>query len=209
MKAAKRSHPCILGMDPGTNNLAYAVLRLDPHNATLDTSVYVETGMINATMRTLTIPAKLKEERLAFVAEVNGILERHNIEAIVLERYMMRIGMGGTAIEAINQMIGLLQTYDLPLKMIPSSQWKNDVTKGGEGLDLACLYIDAKQCDNRSEHEVDAACITMYGASRLLKEEPEYDRVVQEICSIPQSSLGVSTQPKRKPKRKRKRRASG
>lgn len=193
----------VLGLDPGTNSFAYCVLEVKGvQRGVLNTKV-LQHGMLNATMRDLKLATTLRAQREAFKAVLYQILSDFSVTHIVAERYMIRRGQGGTAIEAINIMIGVLLETDLPTKLIPASQWKNEVSRRDISLDD--IYLEVKAA-GITPHQTDACHIATYGANLLRGEKPfQFKGLVQKILRAPKINLGQSTKiAKKRPKKRKK-----
>lgn len=201
MAANRRPLFTVLGLDPGTNSFAYCVLAV--YSSSPRRPLYAKVlqhGMVNSTVRTLTSPAKLQEERALFKSCIDQLMAL-GVTHLIAERYMLRRGSGGTAIEAINLMLGILLEYGLPTKYVPASQWKNNVRRVGH--DLEARYVEAK-ASRITPHQTDSAHIAHFGASALLGLKPAvFDNVVQQLITASCIHLGASTKVK-KPKKKRK-----
>lgn len=93
-------------------------------------------------------------------------------EAHIAERFMSR-RMGGVTIELVNMTIGILRCVCLrtgkPIKLIPASQWKNELKR--RGVLLPEVYKKAKSY-KVSAHEVDASLIALYGVFLRLGHKP-------------------------------------
>lgn len=198
----------ILGLDPGTNSFGYCVLDVFVKSKSVKTRI-VKHGMILPTVRTLTKPGRTKFEREAFLVEFRK-LTGLGITHIIAERYMLRRGSGGTTIEAVNQMLGIIQMHGLPCRMIPASQWKNKVSSQEQDLD--CTYLDVKYAAGITPHATDACHIAHYGVWELCTKaglSPPDSIVVVEAQSIveaPSVMMGESTAIKKVKKKKRKKR---
>lgn len=189
----------LLSLDPGVNNFAYCVSRVT------DAGEYtvLQHGMLHTTMRSLTSVGALATERRAYTSQLRGLMTTHRVTHIIAERYMLRRGSGGTAIEAINMMLGILLLCRLPVKIIPASQWKNDVRRAG--VDLDALYVEGKAAVNLTPHQIDAAHIGAYSVGHLCAMSPPYKAVLSQLCSIPPTHLGLPFKPERKKRKKRAR----
>lgn len=208
--SSKRVH--ILALDPGTNNFAYSVVRIRSELSDSGRVIgrVLHRGLIHSALRTLNNPPVEREELDGFLGALNHILEAYPIDVIIAERYMLRRGSGGNAIEAINQMIGVIRTLGYPFKMIPASQWKNATHRMGHDLEGAYKSLGAVAAQRKRDperitvHEVDAAHIGLYGASCILgiPKTPQFKTalgVSESLCT----HLGEYTKVVRK-KRKRK-----
>lgn len=185
----------ILGLDPGTNSFAYSVLTLSASGK----ARVVQTGMVRSTMRTLTDPATLASERRQFVQQIRHLVRDRSVTHVIAERYMLRRGTGGTAIESVNMMLGVLMTLGLPTKILPAAQWKNDVRRSG--YDLEAIY--ASGVSGLTPHQIDAAHIGAYATSLLLHSPVDYAFVLRELNGLAPVHLGESTKPQAKRKKKR------
>jgi len=158
--------------------------------------------MMNSTMRTINDGAALREQRLAYCRHLRELAAKHQITHIIAERYMLRRGGGGTAIESINMMLGMLLMLGLPTKLIPASQWKNDTHR--LNVDLDALYAEGKESAKLTPHQIDACHIGAYAAGLLLNAPSPYVGLVAQLSQLPSMHLGEITKPPRKIKRKRK-----
>lgn len=196
----------LLALDPGTSNFGFGVLEVHlrkrgPRPVSIKLK---EHGLILSTMRNLTVPRVLHEQRKMFEAELDDLIESHKVTHIIMERYMLRRGAGGTTIECVNQMIGLILARNLPSRMIPASQWKNNVHR--QGGDLETLYAALKE-HRITPHQCDACHIGYFGAYELLKKRgmlPEQVHVpIEHLIDAPAFHRGISTLVKKPKKRKR------
>lgn len=169
----------ILAHDPGSHNYGVAVVRIqiDEGLGTKDVIDRVPFSLVYAG-RMKSIFTSIKDSRLArqeldsFNKELHGIYEKFRPDVQIAERFMSR-RMGGVTIELVNMLLGSLRVYseqnNIPLRLIPASQWKNELKR--RGVDLKDLYKKAKSI-KRTPHELDAAFIAVYGAFKLMKVKP-------------------------------------
>lgn len=197
----------LLSLDPGTNNMGVAVhhVYVGPRSVRIK---LIKHGQILSTLRTLTSSTRMRFERDAFEKELDAIIKEQGITHIIAERYMIRRGSaGGTTIESVNQMLGLILARRLPVRIIPASQWKNQVNKIEENR-LDQVYAEAKEA-KLTPHQIDAIHIGRFGIFELLKHngrDPKTQILVprmREIVKAPSFLAGESTKIK-KPKKKRR-----
>lgn len=152
----------ILGLDPGKNNFAYAVTQVKlglPFKYR-----FRETGMIENPVTDLT--GSLINQKQAFKAEVQGIINEHGVDIIVAERFQNRGRMGGATGELVSFMLGVLSEFDVAdLMLVTAAQWKNAFNRV---QDLKALYAES----DLVAHRIDAANISLYGACVYLEEKP-------------------------------------
>lgn len=190
----------VLGLDPGTNSFAYCVMRVTAATPASVRFKVVQHGMLHSTMRSLTSPSELREQRLSYQACLDQIMAAHAITHVIGERYMLRRGQGGSAIESINMMLGILLMRNVATKLIPAAQWKNQVARCGIALDA--LYSEGKP-SRLTPHQIDATHIAAFGFNTLLKRKPHvYQNLVRQLLAMPPTHLGESTKPP--PKRKKR-----
>ena len=171
----------LLASDPGSKNYGYSVLSVKATAVPLNKKVnqmkklivtLLEVGVIKSKLTSLKDVSLAGRELMAYRKELRSIAKRHQTTFQIAERYMSR-RMGGVTIEIVNQLIGALrveaQIIGNPLKLIPSSQWKNELKR--RGVDLDIKYKDAKKV-KRTPHELDATLIGVYGAFALMRCKP-------------------------------------
>lgn len=143
----------ILALDPGVNNFGWAVLQ---ENKAQDFEV-LATGMIQNTIRDLKFDIRTQTE--SFRNELQKCAYPFKINAVAIERFMSR-GHGGTTIEVVNQMIGIVISHYLSKKLliIPASQWKNEFNRNSN---LEKFYAAAPTC---TVHQLDAIGIGLYAS---------------------------------------------
>jgi hypothetical protein len=152
----------ILGLDPGKSNFAFAVTEVKlklPFRYR-----FHETGMIENTVTDLT--GALISQKEAFKAEIGGLIAKYDVDVIVAERFMNRGRMGGNTGELVSFMLGVLSEFEVEdLMLLTAAQWKNAFNRV---QDLDALYKESELVP----HRIDAANISIYGASVYLDVKP-------------------------------------
>lgn len=149
-----------LGLDPGTNNFAYGVVQVKG-----DKYRILEHGMILHPLKELT-GLDVGARSSKFRNEIQRIRRRHNAEFVTAERYMTR-GHGGTTIEAISLMLGLVATvFKNNTCFVTAASWKNSWNKH---YDLKEFYEELKPYGIPT-HRIDAVNIALYGATTVHKK---------------------------------------
>jgi Holliday junction resolvasome RuvABC endonuclease subunit len=179
----------ILGLDPGSVNYGFSVVRFDQVGKKLEYKI-LECGMLGSLLKDLSKPHKATLKK--HLKEIKGILSDYQIDYIFAERYMTR-GIKGATVEAVNQMLGAL---DVSVKQevteMPASTWKNRVNKFWQLKDEGTK----KGVYSRSRtlpHEVDATLQCFWLAEKKLgidilprfKKKREQDNFLKslEICT--------------------------
>ncbi len=148
----------ILGIDPGSVNAGYAVIRFRVAKGKMEFR-FEECGKLKMLLKELKVPHKkvLRQH----VAEVRKLVKTYGVEAILTERFMTR-GIKGPTIEAVNQMLGALD-IGLPqeITQISAATWKNQVNKV---FDLKEFYKKVRV----QPHEIDAVFQAMWLAEKKL-----------------------------------------
>lgn len=199
----------LLALDPGTGNFGYAVLKGSLSAGSPPSGLRVEAfGRIHSTIREIKVGLHRQVE--LYWATIEKLVEDHKITHVVGERYQSR-RMGGTTIECVNIMIGVVLTMchlkSLPCKFIPASQWKNEMKR--QGVDLEALYADLKP-SGVTPHAIDAASIAEYGAYRLVGLKPfsetvNYEKRLNRLRSRVKYHADLGIPVKRVPKKRTKR----
>ena len=191
----------VLGLDPGSDNFGYCVLRVLGVTRGRMRCKILQHGRILSTVRTLTSPRLLTEQLAQYVDAVTELIKWHEVKAVIAERYMIRPGRGGTSNETVNIMLGALLMLKHPTKIIPASQWKNAASS--EGVVLDEIYEQLKPA-KVTPHQIDACHIAQYGASHLVKIRPhQYPLGADAIGKVKTTNLGVLNKVK-KPRKKRR-----
>lgn len=167
-----------LTFDPGKSNFAYAY----GEDGRVEGFGFVENVFDRLTDSVSDQAGRLAQELLA-------LTRRAKPDTIVAERYMFRPGkgVGGTS-EFVNIALGILvaAVLPLPVRLIPSAQWKNHMTRQhwkGQGK-FECLEMldPTKTCrpggrkKRLTTHEADAIGILLYASEQELKK-PLLDRI--------------------------------
>lgn len=145
----------VLAMDPGIANYAWSVVQTNRSGTVLRV---LGSGKVVNTIRDLTYNVSGQTE--AFVNEVETLIAHYDVNCIAVERFQSR-GFGGTTIELVNNMIGLLMTYVVvrcPVvltRMITPAQWKNTWNRTGS-LDKFYTQVSC------SVHQADSIGIGLY-----------------------------------------------
>lgn len=169
----------LAGHDPGTKNYGLAVVRFQkPSQRRSDGAVtsfafsLLEVRLVENCLLGLKDVKLANQELSAYSGEMRALTAKHKPDAHVAERYMSR-RMGGTTIELVNMTLGVLRLHgqdtNAPVKMVPASQWKNELKR--RDVELERVYLSAKAY-GYSNHEVDAVFIALYGACLLSRMKP-------------------------------------
>ena len=193
----------ILSLDPGTKNYGYSVIEFDSSPRIR----LKKAGRLFSTVYRLN--QNLMVQIAEYSAAIHRLIDEHSVRLIIAERYMSR-RMGGTTIECVNAMLGVImeicESRGVRLKLIPASQWKNEVERQTEGL-LPSLYQEGK-ANKITPHTIDAVMIGLYGRSAALGVKAfqgvRADRLVQAILKTGIEDIG---EPIIEIKKKRKRHA--
>ena len=168
----------IIAHDPGSVNYGYAILEFAAEENTssieqLSFSV-LHVGKMKSLMSTLKKSGLAEKEMRALIEEMSSLIDKWKPSVQIAERFMSR-RMGGVTIELVNMELGALRVLSvqrgIPLKMIPASQWKNELARRGVELKDAegkrGMYWESKE-HGISPHELDAVWIGIYGMYSLL-----------------------------------------
>lgn len=180
----------ILGLDPGTNSFAYSVLNVRHTKTGKLTLKVLQHGMVHSTMRDLRYPRLLYQQLLSYKECVLALTSRFDVKAVIAERYMLRRGSGGTAIESINLMLGILLDLGYPTKLTPAVQWKNAMKR--LGVDLDGLYLEGKPL-KVTPHQIDATHIACFGAMTLTGLTAPLGGVLPQLQAKAKVDIGTST----------------
>lgn len=183
----------ILGIDPGSVNAGYAIVRIRVKNSKVQYQLE-ECGKLKSLLKDLKRPHK--KELRAHVKEVKALVKKYDAEYILAERYMTR-GIKGSTIEAVNQMLGALEIgIPLEITQIPAATWKNQVNKV---FDLKEFYGSVRV----EPHEIDAVFQAMWLAGKKLNVDVL--KIFKKSKNINQLRKVIeckTTSSLRKPKRK-------
>ena len=163
----------LMSHDTGTTNYGFAVWKVQANaNSSGEPTLRLKLlhrGMVWTVVRDLKGRSPT-DEILEYLAWITSIEDQYDVRAHIAERYMARNTSRSTVIEAVSLMLGGLALHcaqtKKAFKVIPASEWKNEVRRAG--VDLEAAYARAK--GNKVEpHEVDAALIGVYGAHKLAR----------------------------------------
>jgi hypothetical protein len=109
----------ILAFDMGTKNLFFSVL---------DNKTLIDTNYVQNTVTSLLI-SEYQTLATAFRKEIIELITRTSPEAVVIERFQYRPGVGGV-IELVNVMVGIITNIALSMNIDvqtpTASSWKNN-----------------------------------------------------------------------------------
>lgn len=153
----------IFSTDPGTKHFAAAFTEISDSGKVR----IVATGMIKNTVQDLT--KDVCKQHDLFRGEIRGLFKKHGKpDACCFERFQSR-GNGGTLIECVNIMLGVLisDTVKLNPRIITAATWKNRINSHLKSCDysLESIYKDYNLTSKKSIkqiHELDAALIGLY-----------------------------------------------
>ena len=187
----------LMSHDPGVANYGYCILQVEVNpfsDRFLKSFKILEHGKLRNTYRGISAKTSLKTETESFIGELTEILNKHPVEVQIAERFMMRRAGGALTIELINQMIGGIRVLSnqngIPLKIIPSSQWKNPLRR--LGVDLVPWY---KYVRPVSPHQFDAVLIAIFGAYTLFRRKPFSDDGLKKFLMQVSSQLVRTNRP--------------
>jgi hypothetical protein len=148
--------------DPGTKNFAASFHVVENGKIRL-----LATGMLRNTITDLT--KDVEQSSSLFIGEIDSLFEKYGTpDATCFERFQSR-GNGGTLIECVNIMLGLLisRCRGLQPKIITAATWKNRLNAELDiiGQSLNDLYADnslGKAASRKTMHELDSAFIGVY-----------------------------------------------
>ena len=164
----------ILALDPGKINFAFAVME--------DRKV-LEAGYI---------PCIKDLKRAAFEKESKGfrnryfaLLEKHEPDLVVAERFMARPGGNGGAVgEYINIMLGILCTVNsskgITTELVTSASWKNYLNSRYGRVETMKEHFT-----HLSVHEADALGIAVYAMEGELDEKGKLLKRVKRLKRYP------------------------
>lgn len=154
----------VLGMDPGTNNFAVSAVSVGLRKGEFDILTHHMVGSAIKDLKEEDTGERIKR----FTNEIKRLKRTHKATFSTAERFMTR-GHGGTTIEAISVMLGVVATvFGTEVRFITAANWKNAFNRW---YNLDKMYGEMKPYGIPT-HQVDAVCIGLYGASLALEEAP-------------------------------------
>lgn len=152
----------VMGIDAGTRNLGYSVVKARLYKGQLQWRV-LTCGACPCPVNDMKNTNALLPP---FMRWVHSVRKSHNVTHTIGERFIVRPGgsSAGISCEAISLMYGaLLQRYHA-LTLISAATWKNAVRR--IGIDLKAWYKDRRYCGEN--HELDATLQAIHEAHRVL-----------------------------------------
>lgn len=200
----------LLSLDPGTSNYGYAVVSAQSIKNNQSSKMKVlRSGRIHTTVRALN-KGVLSQTR-DYSNVIRGLMDEYKVTHVIAERYMSR-RMGGTTIEAVNLMIGVIIQLcvekGIHFLCIPASQWKNEINRNSPGY-LEEEYRVGRQT-KITPHTIDASMIALYGVGVMSGQNPfsealEPGRAVRFVArGGPIADIGVPFVKPKKRKRMKK-----
>lgn len=150
----------ILGLDPGSRNMAWSVVEMQ----TTTKFKIIQVGMIENTVTDL--KGEVKPRANKFKNEIQSKIRSFGINLIVAERFQAR-GIKGNTGEFVALMLGILVIQKPQCMLITASQWKN---RFNQHCDLKALYKTTKL----KPHEIDSTSIALYGGAKHLGYEQPF-----------------------------------
>ena len=122
----------ILGLDPGTKNFAYSIIKVDDPEYNflkedyLELPDVLETGMLKETYEFCKAETMQRDLLIAAVKEITTMAKDKNIDVVGFERWMARPGQVVPGwVERLNYTLGaLLHSTKIPIYHVQPSAWK-------------------------------------------------------------------------------------
>lgn len=167
----------ILGLDPGTKNFAYSIIKVDSLDYDFLKEEYLElpdiqeTGMLKETYEFCKADTMQRDLLLSAVKEVSNLVKQKNIDVIGFERWMARPGQPVPGwVERLNYTLGaLFYSTKIPIYHVQPSAWKVTI-KRRYGIESTKTLFGGKI---GTEHEADASLIAVYVHQKYLKTKPK------------------------------------
>jgi hypothetical protein len=149
----------VLSLDPGMVNFGFSVSEYWPKKQKVK---LIGTNLIANTIREPKV--HLGTQKQLFQEEIQEIITEYGpFDLCIAERYQIRGIGGGTTIECINLMLGIVMcTVPADIRVITAATWKNAFNRTH---DLDEVYT--KFGKTRTPHEFDAFCIGLYRLSQV------------------------------------------
>ena len=164
----------VLSADPGAKNFAISVNDHKINGSGIMVSKVLNTYIMENPIKKVTPQAG--RDASMFLSEFSELCERFGpFDLFIAERYMARGVMVGGTIEVVGFMLGLTTHYmrmhmpECDIDLVSAAAWKNSYNSVYK--DKKALAQAYKLCA-ATPHEMDAAFIGLYGASKLLKVKP-------------------------------------
>jgi hypothetical protein len=161
----------ILSCDPGTKNFAVSITAVRLVKGTIKFRI-LGTKVISSTVREL--KANIVMSIKGFVDEILELLDKEKVypDVLYMERFQSR-GNGGTTIEAINFMLGVLVYHfnECDIRLLTAATWKNRVNAKTDLKEVYKSYGLNRVASLKTAHELDAALIGIYAAHQYFDRE--------------------------------------
>ena len=167
----------ILGLDPGTKNFAYSIIKVDDPEYNflkedyLELPDVLETGMLKETYEFCKAETMQRDLLIAAVKEITTMAKDKNIDVVGFERWMARPGQVVPGwVERLNYTLGaLLHSTKIPIYHVQPSAWKVTI-KRRYGIESTKTLFGGKM---KTEHEADASLIAVYVHQKYLRITPK------------------------------------
>jgi len=163
-----------VGLDPGTVNFAYSIMR---YVQPLRELTVMKCGLLSNPVDK--IDKNLNMKLSGFVSEMSSIT--YEAKHIFVERYVSRGGKVA-ALEKVNLMLGSM--YTMNPKLFSAAVWKNSTNKQMRTFD-GSLKLAYPRCAV-TPHELDATLIGIYGLQRelnikILETREDFNRCLRDV----------------------------
>ncbi len=177
----------IMGIDAGTKNLGYSVIKARMFNGQLQFKV-LACGACPCPVNDMKAAGDLLP---VFMHWVHTVRKTHDVQYMIGERFIVRPGgsSAGISCEAISLMYGALLHRYKQLTLTSAATWKNAVRR--IGIDLKAWYKDKRYCG--SNHELDATLQAIHEAHRIFGLQTSQYYATISVKSVSLAIHAVST----------------
>jgi Holliday junction resolvasome RuvABC endonuclease subunit len=169
----------LLGLDPGTVNFGYSVIKVDEDQSHLKESYVehpeiLEHGLLTQIILYSNADDLDRELMRGAVSEILEICIRNGVDRIAIERWAKRPGQAVPMwVERLNHVIGaIIYSSAVPIKAIMASSWKRRILNR-YGIKSTKTYFQGAV---KTEHAGDASMIALYLHEFLLEAKIEAAR---------------------------------